>query len=146
MGKSGSVYTDVDVPDFSDATECRTCAQRDAAAACGPKNGLPDLLPVIPTSERHFRRMRRSPPSASPPGGNKAVPVTPAVRIVDAASATSSRQDLHRPGRLAGRLADTGSICPSRHCRRPCPAHRGPAVAFEPREHQPRHFRPFRVR
>jgi len=112
MGKSGSVYTDVDVADFS----------RDVIAMSGlvlsvtprlpaaPNGGLPDLLPVIPTSERLFSpnatvaaflRLRQG-------GGAPLVPLTLAARVVDAGDAIvfEDRVTLD-PGRFsAGRTAD----------------------------------------
>jgi hypothetical protein len=112
MGKSGSVYTDVDVPDFS----------KDAVGMSGlvlsvtprlptaPKDGLPDLLPVIPTSERHFSpnatvtallRLRQA-------GDKPLIPVTLALRIVDAANATvfEDKASIGPERFSAGRLAD----------------------------------------
>ena len=112
MGKSGSVYTDVDVPDFS----------KDAVGISGlvlsvtprlptaPKDGLPDLLPVIPTSERHFSpnatvtallRLRQG-------GDTPLVPLTLALRIVDAANATvfEDKASIGPERFSAGRLAD----------------------------------------
>jgi hypothetical protein len=112
MGKSGSVYTDVDVADFS----------RDVIGMSGlvlsvtprlpaaPNDGLPDLLPVIPTSERLFSpnatvtaflRLRQG-------GGAPLVSLTLAARVVDAGDAIvfEDRVTLD-PGRFsAGRTAD----------------------------------------
>lgn len=55
--KGGSVYADVDVPDFTKAplSLSGVVLSSSAAPLAAPKDGLAKLLPVVPTTLREFR-------------------------------------------------------------------------------------------
>jgi len=58
LGKSGSVFLDVDVPDFVNAPLSLSGVVLNAAPAVpfGPKEGLTPFLPIVPTTRRDFER------------------------------------------------------------------------------------------
>jgi len=127
LRKSGSVYTDVDVPDFTKdgVTMSGLLISVTPGAPSAPKDGLRDLLPVTPTSERLFTREDKvSAMLRLCQGGKKPlVPVTLVLRIVDARNATVFEDTATLgPERFsAGRLADyrvdlpTAALRPGRH-------------------------------
>jgi VWFA-related protein len=55
-GKSGSVYTFVDVPDFAERPVSLSGVVLSVAPSwpAAPSQGFPDLLPIVPTSRREF--------------------------------------------------------------------------------------------
>ncbi len=55
-GKSGSVFYDIDVPDFSKDGLLMSgmILSVDPRVATAPKDGLPNLLPIVPTTDREF--------------------------------------------------------------------------------------------
>jgi VWFA-related protein len=127
LGKSGSVYTDVDVPDFTKVgvTMSGLVMSVTPGAPSAPKDGLRDLLPVSPTSERLFARDDKVTAMLRLCQGEKKplVPVTLVVRIVDARDATvfEDTATLGPERFLAGRLADyrvdlpIAALRPGRH-------------------------------
>jgi len=112
LRKSGSVYTDVDVPDFTKdgVTLSGLVMSVTPGAPSAPKDGLRDLLPVTPTSERLFARDDKVTAMLRLCQGGKKplVPVTLVLRVVDARNATVF-EDMAAlgPERFStGRLAD----------------------------------------
>jgi len=112
LRKSGSVYTDVDVPDFTKdgVTMSGLVMSMTPGAPSAPKDGLRDLLPVSPTSERLFTRDDKVTAMLRLCQGGKTprVPVTLVLRIVDARNTTvfEDTATLGPERFLAGRLAD----------------------------------------
>jgi VWFA-related protein len=92
QGKSGSVFVDVDVPDFSKAALSMSGALLSAAAGptSAPKDKLASLVPVVPTTRREFSGGDRIEAFARIyQGGRKALAtVTVSSRIVDGLGAT----------------------------------------------------------
>jgi VWFA-related protein len=91
--KRGSVYVDVDVPDFVKAPLSLSGVMLSATPGVpvAPADLLRGMAPVIPTSERTFSRVERvSAFLRVYQGGNaKLAPVTLAIRIVDPHDATA---------------------------------------------------------
>jgi VWFA-related protein len=87
-GRSGSVYTFVDVPDFSRSGVSLSGIVLEAtpAVAAAPPDAYADLLPVVPTARRDFGGSDRvSAFVRAYQGGSQAlVPATLTTRIVDA--------------------------------------------------------------
>jgi hypothetical protein len=87
-GHSGSVYTFVDVPDFSRSGVSLSGIVLEAtpAAAAAPPDAYADLLPVVPTARRDFAASDRVSAFVRVyQGGSQAlVPATVTTRIVDA--------------------------------------------------------------
>jgi hypothetical protein len=111
-GKSGSVFYDIDVPDFSKDGLLMSgmILSVDPRVATAPKDGLPDLLPIVPTTDREFGagdsvtaflRVYQ--------GGNKPLkPVRLVLRIIDSLGATAFNDELSFAADRfsAGRSAD----------------------------------------
>jgi len=110
-GKSGSVFYDIDVPDFSKdgLSMSGMILSVDPRVATAPKDGLPDLLPIVPTTDREFGASDRVTAFLRIyQGGNKPLkPVRLVLQIVDSLGATvfkdtlSFSADRFAPGRLA---------------------------------------------
>jgi len=87
QGKSGSVFLDVDVPDFStgDVSMSGVLLSVTPGPPAAPKDKLASLVPVVPTTERTFTGSDRVVAFARVyQGGKKALaPVTLTSRIVD---------------------------------------------------------------
>ena len=111
-GKSGSVYTDVVIPDFSKDEVSLSGVVLNAAPgrAAAPKDALAALVPIVPTTARDFDpRSRVTAFLRVYQGGKKPlVTATMNVRLVDAAN----REVFHRSEAIgaehftAGRSAD----------------------------------------
>jgi hypothetical protein len=90
QGKSGSIYTDIDVPDYSNAAISLSgvVVSVTPALVAGPKDVLAKILPVVPTTQREFQGHRGQAFMRIYQGGK--TPIVAAaisVRIVDAANA-----------------------------------------------------------
>jgi len=111
-GKSGSVFYDIDVPDFTKdgVSMSGVVLSVDPRVPTAPKDGLPDLLPIVPTTIREFSaRDRVTAFLRVYQGGNEPlVPVRLALRIVDSRGATAFNDTLSfGPDRFsANRTAD----------------------------------------
>lgn len=108
QGKSGSIYYDLEVPDYAKAPLSLSGVLLSATPAlvAGPKDVFAPILPVIPTSQREFRGHRGQAYMRVYQGGKAAMaPVEMAVRITDTAdvvviaktdSLPADRFDTHR--------------------------------------------------
>jgi hypothetical protein len=111
-GRSGSVYTFVDVPDFSRSGVSLSGIVLEAtpAVAAAPPDAYVDLLPVVPTARRDFGASDRvSAFVRAYQGGSQAlVPATLTTRIVDAKNEqiTKSTRDLDPSLFTQGRAFD----------------------------------------
>jgi VWFA-related protein len=111
--RSGSVYVDVDVPDFANApiSLSGVVLASSSAPIAAPRDGLPALLPVVPTTGRSFTRDDRVTAFVRAyEGGDTrrpAAPVTLVTRIagVDESPAVTHSQTLD-PARFTARAAD----------------------------------------
>jgi hypothetical protein len=58
LGKTGSVYTDVTVPDFDKAklSLSGVVVSGDAEPVAAPKDAFASIIPVVPTTQREFGR------------------------------------------------------------------------------------------
>jgi hypothetical protein len=87
-GRSGSVYTDLDVPDFGKETLSLSglALSVSPSVVSGPKGALASVMPIVPTTLRDFRPDDRVTAFLQVyQGGSRPVaPVTVAIRIVDA--------------------------------------------------------------
>ena len=112
LRKSGSVFADVDVPDFTKdgVTMSGLAMSVTPGAPSAPKDGLRELLPATPTSERLFAGSDKvcAMLRVSQGGEKPLVPVTLVLRIVDARNAAVFEDNATLgPERFsAGRLAD----------------------------------------
>jgi hypothetical protein len=92
QGKTGSVYYDVDVPDFGkDAVSLSGIVlSREPPQATAPKDRLAALIPVVPTTRREFTSGDRAAAflRVYQGGKNPIGPVTLAARIMDATGTT----------------------------------------------------------
>jgi len=112
QGKSGSVFFDLDVPDFSD--QALSWSGVVVSAASGPtaagKEKLAALLPVLPTTRREFTADDGATVFARlyQGGRNALAPVTVRTRIEDGTGAIASdTTDVFEPGRfVADRSAE----------------------------------------
>jgi len=86
-GKAGSVYCDVDVPDFAAAPLSLSgiALNLSPGLTAGPKERLASVLPIVPTTERTFRRIDQVTAFVRVyQGGTGTVaPVTLVVRVID---------------------------------------------------------------
>jgi len=111
-GRSGSVYTFVDVPDFSRSGVSLSGIVLEAtpAVAAAPPDAYVDLLPVVPTARRDFGASDRvSAFVRAYQGGSQAlVPATLTTRIVDAKNeqTTKSTRELDPSLFTQGRAFD----------------------------------------
>ena len=111
-GRSGSVYTFVDVPDFSRGGVSLSGIVLEAtpAVAAAPPDAYVDLLPVVPTARRDFGASDRvSAFVRAYQGGSQAlVPATLTTRIVDAKNEqiTTSTRELEPSLFTRGRAFD----------------------------------------
>ena len=112
LGKDGSVYFDVDVPDFSKGplTASGVVISATPGTSSGPRDRFASLLPVVPTTQRVFSTEQAVTAflRVYQPGRKPLVPVLVRARIVDDGSAevfaNSARLD---PARFGGaRAAD----------------------------------------
>jgi hypothetical protein len=57
-GTSGSIYYDVDVPDYSKGTLAMSGAMMSVTPSvhAAPRDRLADIMPIVPTTTRHFNR------------------------------------------------------------------------------------------
>ena len=89
--KSGSVYADVDVPDFANLPMSLSGVVLDASPGltASPRDALATLMPIVPTAERTFDARAQVSAFVKIYEGPKAStdPVTFTVRIVDVAGA-----------------------------------------------------------
>jgi len=96
LDKFGSVYAQVDVPDFAKAPLALSGVVLDATPGvpAAPVEALRDVVAVVPTSEREFARFDRVSAFARVYQGGKAAlaPVTVAIRILDAQGAAPIEQ------------------------------------------------------
>ncbi len=87
LGKDGSVYCDVDVPDFSKGPLAVSGVVMSATpgVSSGPTDRLASLLPVVPTTEREFSADQAVTAflRVYQPGRNPLVPVLVRSRILD---------------------------------------------------------------
>lgn len=92
LGKAGSVFYDVDVPDFSRAALSLSGLVLSAAPGppAAPRDRLASLLPVTPTTRREFNRRDRVTAFLRVYHGGKAppAPATLAVLVTDGRGAT----------------------------------------------------------
>jgi hypothetical protein len=111
-GKSGSVYAEIDVPDFSKPALSLSGVMCEVVPAplTAPKGKLASLIPIVPTAERDFVAGDAVTAFARIYQGAKAVlqPVTATTRIVDRTGAeVFSKVETLEPDRFAaGRSAD----------------------------------------
>jgi VWFA-related protein len=100
LNTSGSVYKEIDVPDFSKQTLSLSGVVVSVAAGVlsAPKDVLTTLIPVVPTTQREFRRGIDDVSTflrAYQGGGKPVAPVALRVRIVDASnSVVFERSDM----------------------------------------------------
>jgi hypothetical protein len=91
-GRTGSVYCDVDVPDFrsQDLSLSGLVLEAVPGVASAPKGGLADLLPIVPTTMREFAGDTAVTAflRAYQGGARAVVPVQMTARITDARDAT----------------------------------------------------------
>jgi VWFA-related protein len=90
LGKSGSIYYDIDIPDFSKAplSMSGVILSTTPGLASGPRELLKMLLPAVPTSQREFAGHQGTAFFRLYQGGKgPLVPVSLMTRIVDAANA-----------------------------------------------------------
>jgi hypothetical protein len=96
LDKFGSVYVDVEVPDFAKAPLALSGVVLDATPGVpvAPANALNGIVPIVPTSEREFARFERVNAFVRVSQGGKAplAPVTMTTRILDARGATTREQ------------------------------------------------------
>ena len=117
--RSGSVYVDVEVQDFGRApvTLSGVVLSSSAAPMAAPRDGLPDLLPIVPTAGRSFASSDRVTAFArlyqSGDVKRPASPVTLVTRItgIDAAPLVNQSQVLE-PARFVNRAADVNFELP----------------------------------
>ncbi len=85
--KSGSVYGDVEVPDFNSADMSLSglALSVSPALASAPKDGVAPVLPIVPTAEREFLASNKVTAFARVYESNRraATPVALAIRITD---------------------------------------------------------------
>lgn len=111
-GRSGSVYTFVDVPDFSRSGLSLSGIVLEAtpAVTAAPPDAYADLLPVVPTARRDFGASDRVSAfvRAYQGGSHSVVPATLTTRIVDAKNEqiTKSTRELDPSLFAEGRACD----------------------------------------
>jgi VWFA-related protein len=111
-GRSGSVYTFVDVPDFSRSGVSLSGIVLEAtpAVTAAPPDAYADLLPVVPTARRDFGASDRVSAfvRAYQGGSHSVVPATLTTRIVDAKNEqiTKSTRELDPSLFAEGRACD----------------------------------------
>jgi VWFA-related protein len=111
--RSGSVYVDVDVPDYADAPVSLSGVVLSSSSSpiAAPRDGLPALLPLVPTTGRAFTRDDRVTTFVRVYQGGDArrpaAPVTFVTRITgtDATPVVNASQVLD-PTRFSARAAD----------------------------------------
>jgi hypothetical protein len=90
-GVAGSIYYDVDVPDFSKGALTMSGAMLSLAPniIAAPRDKLADVLPIIPTTNRYFKQGDQVMAFVKlyQPGRGDMKPVTLATRITDSANA-----------------------------------------------------------
>jgi hypothetical protein len=111
-GKAGSVFCDVDVPDFSKGGLALSGAlvTLEGGLPSAPKNPLAGLVPIVPTTVREFVTTDRATAFVRvyQPGKDPLAPVAIGARIVDGTGATvfDTTSTLGAETFQAGRAAD----------------------------------------
>jgi hypothetical protein len=112
LAASGSVYYDVDVPDFTNGTLAVSGLAIGATPGTpsGPKDRLASLVPVVPTTQRDFSAEQEVTAflRVHQPGRHPLVSVGVRARVLDARSAAVfTREERLEPQRFGiGRTAD----------------------------------------
>jgi VWFA-related protein len=111
IGKSGSVYHDVDVPDFSKAAVSLSGAVLSATPPFqgGESGALTSLIPIVPTTRREFGREHAVAAFVRVYQGGRRAPVsvTIAIRVVNAADReVFGRTEILPPASFSARASD----------------------------------------
>ena len=112
LNRTGSVYTDVTIPDFDKdkLSLSGVIVSSDPAPVAAPPDAFAKIIPVVPTTRRDFERGERGTAFVRIYQGGKqpAAGVEVVVRLADANGAVvTSKTDAVTPGRFgAGRSAD----------------------------------------